>query len=509
MRKQLLAVLSFSAVSLAQVTVEGDVVLRTTGQPLQGVRVRDCTEPRLAATDPAGHFEFLGLPPVCWLGFDGPGLMPRDEPVPPNPQGPNVSMRVAMRPQAVIAGKVLDENGWPVREQVTLAQPATFGRLQQLQQVTSVRTDDLGAYRFGKLAPGRYYIQVRSTGSWFGEYQPTWYGSSAPENATPIDLKEGQEAGGIDIHLAHGGGVELSGRVTVPDGFRPSQAYLTVAWESLELIARGGSIRVGTDGSFVLRHAPPGRYMFKASTSNLSDNSVAPPYLAARTVVVGHDNVAGIVLNVVPTPIRELRGTVVFEVGAPAQVRVSMGSQWGSHGATAEVGPDGSFVLPGAWPAPYLVHAMANDGVVTSIRYGDQEILNKLEIGPRPYAELDFDGTPLPLKVTMTKTATIPGTVTDAAGRPIVRAALVFVPLGGVYGPGPGAPAQGYTGDKGAFTALQLLPGAYRVYVVENPSDIKPLMADPAFLSSQEKAFPPVNAVSGVNPPLNLGIPSK
>src|SRR5271157_714787 len=510
MGRQLLALLLFSAASSAQVTVGGDVVLGITGQPLPGVRVlANCRpEPRLAATDPAGHFQFLGLPAGCVLALDGPGLLQRNAMIPPHPQGPNVSVRVAMRPQAVITGKVLDENGWAVKAIITLAQYATAGRLRQLRPVTWVQTDDLGAYRFGKLALGRYYVHIRPQGDLpGGDYLPTWYGSAAAEEATPIDLREGQEAGGIDVHLARGGGVEMSGRVTMPDGFQPTQAHLTLAWETLGSTNGGAPIPVGRDGSFIVRHVAPGKYILTATTTDFVDGAVLPQYLAARTVVVSRENVGGIALNVVPPPVRDLPGTVVFEGGDLAHLVISMQARMplSRFSARAKVNPDGRFVIPGAWPGPCRLQVSAPDGQVTSVRYGGQEVLNSV-LGP--FAEFDFDGTPLPLRVTVTKTARIPGTVTDAAGQPIVGAALVFVPVGAVYEPGPHTRAQGQTREGGAFTAMWLLPGSYRVYVVEDAQDVRQSMADPGFLRSQEKAFPPVQVVAGDNPPLNLAVPS-
>jgi len=66
MRRQLPALLLLSTASLAQVAVEGDVVLKTTGAPLAGVRVAaGCPELQWAATDVAGHFRFPVLRRPC------------------------------------------------------------------------------------------------------------------------------------------------------------------------------------------------------------------------------------------------------------------------------------------------------------------------------------------------------------------------------------------------------------------------------------------------------------
>src|ERR1017187_9258301 len=167
MRRQLLVFLLFSAAALAEVTIEGDAARKTTGEPLPGVRVAaQCGQTFWAATDAAGHFRFTGLPAAsCGLSLDGPGLLPRMQRVTINAQDTHITLRVAMTPQAAIAGKVVDENGWPVaRPFVTAAQYRTDNGVRQLQRVRTVQANDLGAYRIGKLPPGRYYIRVRPLG---------------------------------------------------------------------------------------------------------------------------------------------------------------------------------------------------------------------------------------------------------------------------------------------------------------------------------------------------------
>jgi hypothetical protein len=256
MRRQLPALLLLSTASLAQVAVEGDVVLKTTGAPLAGVRVAaGCPELQWAATDVAGHFRFPVLQaslPFCTLSLDGPRLLPRHQWIAIHPQDSHISTHVEMRPQAAIAGKVLDENGWPVEgASLTAAQYRTADGIRELQPVASVRTDDRGEYRFGKLVQGRYYIQARPPGDVpGGDYLPT-----AAEDASPIDLREGQEVTSADIHLARGGGVEVSGRVVLPDGFQPAQASLRVYWENL--VTTNGRPSLPDRPGWDLHRAPP------------------------------------------------------------------------------------------------------------------------------------------------------------------------------------------------------------------------------------------------------------
>src|ERR1017187_5515818 len=102
MRKQLLVFLLFSAAAAAQVTLEGEVVRKSTGEPIPGVRVAAmCDQAFWTATDATGHFRFTGLPAAtCNLSLDGLGLLPRNQLVTIKPQDTNTTVRVAMTPQA-------------------------------------------------------------------------------------------------------------------------------------------------------------------------------------------------------------------------------------------------------------------------------------------------------------------------------------------------------------------------------------------------------------------------
>jgi hypothetical protein len=149
-------------------------------------------------------------------------------------------------------------------------------------------------------------------------------------------------------------------------------------------------------------------------------------------------------------------------------------------------------------------------GQATSIRFGDREIDRILCGGGNQCGEFDFDGTPAPLRVTFAKTVRISGTVTDSGAHPVFGAGVILVPAGAVYGPGPsGSLFQAQTSDNGAFTAMPLLPGIYKVYVVDSAADAEQTMADPDFLKSQERAFPPLKVLAGENAPLKLVLPPK
>jgi protocatechuate 3,4-dioxygenase beta subunit len=510
MRRQLLVFLLLPAAALAQVTLEGDVARKTTGEPLPGVRVAaTCGQTFWAATDATGHFRFTGLPAAsCGLLFDGLGLLPRRQLVTIHPQDTHIAVRVALTPQAAIAGTVLDENGWPVaRATVLAAQYLTVDGVSELQPVRRVQSDDLGRYRIGKLPPGRYYIRVRPMGGapW-GDYLPAWYPSAAQTaGARAIDLREGQEASGADIHLAPGGGVEVSGRVILPAEYQPAQAYLTISFDELGLTSTGDPVPVAADGTFMLRHVAPGKYRLMATIGNLTDDSAPPRYSALRTLEVSGDNIDGITLNVAQTVLRDLKGTIVSEGAVkPDRVHIALQRRLSNFRLTAKVQSDGSFVIPGAWPGQYRGRVSVEDGQVASLRFGGQEIFGR---------EFDFDGTEAPLRLTVLEEGAlgpISGTVTDANNRPVAAASVIIVPSDATYVPSPpGIRPPASTDQNGAFTAWPLPPGLYRIYVVEDPAETEQAMGDPDFLKSQEQAFPPLKVVAGENAPLKLVLPAK
>jgi hypothetical protein len=50
----------------------------------------------------------------------------------------------------------------------------------------------------------------------------------------------------------------------------------------------------------------------------------------------------------------------------------------------------------------------------------------------------------------------------------------------------------------------RISPGAYRVYVVNDPAEADEAMSDAEFLKAEEKAFAPLTVVAGENPALRL-----
>ena len=139
----------------------------------------------------------------------------------------NLVLRIA--PYAVLFGKVIDENGEPIRgARVTVYREDRLSGLSQIRPFRNALTDDQGAYEIASLDGGNYFISatakpwyaVRVVSSQPGRDQsgaevsssnadrsldvayPTTYYADVTESdeATPIPLRGGDHIG-VDIHL--------------------------------------------------------------------------------------------------------------------------------------------------------------------------------------------------------------------------------------------------------------------------------------------------------------------
>ena len=116
-----------------------------------------------------------------------------------------------LRPAAVIAGHVYDEDGEPVvRASVTTISHIYINGQPQLKRDWLVRTNDLGEFRIFGLSPGHYIVQVtqrtnpsadpRAERPEVRSYYP---GASDVSRAIPIVVHAGEEFVDADIRLQH------------------------------------------------------------------------------------------------------------------------------------------------------------------------------------------------------------------------------------------------------------------------------------------------------------------
>ena len=282
---------------------------------------------------------------------------------------------IAMLPVAVVTGTVTDSNGVPMVNAhvqfVAVGEQAGARRGRQTaQQMVTATTNDLGEYRTARLEPGSYFLRA-------GQGMPgavpdrtlrmTYYPRVLDmAQAKAVAVTAGQVVR-ADVQILRLTGVKISGRVDVP--VDPSATGARRKITQLMLISRDepmpGAVPVhgvARNDSYEVPEVLPGRYTLLAAVMDQSLATVGlgkPLYGLAREVEVGDKDLPGVDLELRPLP--ELRGTVTFDEGCPAQpMRINLS---GRHmfGRIAEVvsGADGSFVIPDAGPGRYTVSAWA------------------------------------------------------------------------------------------------------------------------------------------------------
>ncbi len=205
-------------------TISGTITDATTHLPIHNVSV--VTRPRAgvveAPSSANGEYRIRGIPPGSYLILvkpgDGYALAQRRVRI---AAGEGLkAIDLELEPEAIVAGRVLDGDKNPVigGEVMVISKGYAHGRPFWAAS-GSARTNDLGEFRIGRLAPGRYYLQAtlkrleirkrrRPAGKQDVEYEPvvanvaTVYASSQSwTSATPVVLRAGFKQEGLDIVL--------------------------------------------------------------------------------------------------------------------------------------------------------------------------------------------------------------------------------------------------------------------------------------------------------------------
>lgn len=362
--------------------ISGRVVAGDTGKPVRGafVNIIDTRaanpnerQGRRVATDANGRWEFPDLAPGRYTVSITKGGYLKIEYGQQRPfeRGKTLELTAgqvldkvdAILPRAsAITGRIFDEFGDPAvgvmvralrhryvdgRRQLT---PLSEG-LEVLVNGGGDITDDLGQFRIYGLAPGDYYVSASFSPS--GEaagrtdYLPTYYpGTASPAEAQRITLRLGVEADNIDVNLVTARFAVVSGSV-MNSGHALVKASLHLSSADPAAPAVFGAGTFSADGTFVLRHVPPGEYRLRVYGAQAPSGTAE---FASVPVVVASEDVTGIV--VITSPGATASGRVVFEDGEKPDTRLFVRTAATVPGATFSnssvgVSPDMSFTTGG------------------------------------------------------------------------------------------------------------------------------------------------------------------
>jgi protocatechuate 3,4-dioxygenase beta subunit len=411
-----------------------------------------------------------------------------------------------LTPQAVITGRVLDEEGEPLaRAQIQVLRRRFYRGKQQTMPVGGGQTIDTGEFRVADLGPGRYWISAAYRGrmTTFAEgparntadkpeeeYVTMYYPNSTDEaGARAIDLDAGQEMSGIDIRLHKARVYRIRGKVSA--GAEPVRNVRLMVLPRdrgafMGLFGGAGGM-VKEDGTFEIGSVQPGSYYVTALPSQGTMISIGK-----AAVDVAREDVENVILTLAAGA--TLRGGIRLDGDVRQQeqaqdkkiafgsVRVQLspmdGIVFNNPGATAK--EDGSFEIQNAGPERYriVVYNLPPGVWLKSIRAGDQEVLETgIDLGA---------GTPGRVEVTLgVGVGQIGGVVQDAKQQPAAGSMVTLLP----------DPMKEERNDlyrvtsadqNGQFTLQGIAPGEYKLFAWE---DVDPgSYIDPEFLKPHERS---------------------
>jgi hypothetical protein len=262
-------------------TVEGTVINTATGRPIPRALVQLSGRAMLSGRE--GEFSFDAVSPgkaqilAQKPGFFAPGSNASqfNMMIDVGPDSGKVVLKLA--PEAVIFGHVTGSDAEPLEgalvDVIKLA--SMNGRMGLQRAGPTVRTDEDGNYHMAGMAPGRYYVSVksgnlarmilgvqtlkRSEDYPLVVYQP---GSEDLASATMLDLASGQRAE-ASFSLALQPSFKLAGTIAALGEWK--QIYAPTIVDALDMPLRQADQFDPQSGSFEFHSVPAGTYRLRCS----------------------------------------------------------------------------------------------------------------------------------------------------------------------------------------------------------------------------------------------------
>jgi protocatechuate 3,4-dioxygenase beta subunit len=391
--------------------IEGRVINVVTGEPLRRVTLTlHSTAARAASgsavTNAEGHFLLEDVEPGTYrlfaerTGFLGQEYGARSWSSLGTPlslsAGQDIKdLEFKLTPQGLITGKVLDEEGEPVKGVDVIAfRPGRHGSTRSTAGGAEASTNDLGEFRIPELGPGNYLLAadrpapgVETSRPKSGQpeeaYVPTFYpGVTELPSAMPVQVAAGQEVSRIDIRMRKTQVYRLRGEVVGVVAAQPERniQLLLVPREPSEAMLgfTRGSAKVKADGTFEIRGVLPGSYHLAA----LGRMEKGPQIVGRLPVEVGNSDVEGLIVSAGAG--LEITGSVRLEggqktnlQGVTVYLQAAEGMPSGSN--SARVKDDGTFSIEGVSRDKYhlSLYPLPEGTYLKSVRVGGQEVLDK------------------------------------------------------------------------------------------------------------------------------------
>ncbi len=483
--------------------LEGQVISASTGSPLKHASLR--LQPMgpvsggatrtgfTSSTDAEGKFVMTNVDPGTYqLMAQHAGFVPQTYGARANSGGTRLkldggqSMKdllFKLVPQAMVYGRVVDDDGQPVPSVRIQVQRSSFiNGKKQLRPAGGGISQADGSFVLA-LAAGRVVLSAEPVGNGMamGEidkaagktddaFLTTYFPNTLDvSSAAPVELQPGMEMRGIEIHMRRGRMYQVRGHIqNTTSGAPPEGVSLSLFHKGETFFTGRNQFYVqGKSGVFLFKNLLPGDYVIQTwgeatATSVDASGETRSTRLEGRVEVsVGDSDVDNVVLPLGPG--LEIAGAISVEGGAqqqtsqPPDYTIILSSADGPIGyANARASAEGNFRLHNVAQGTYRVsvNGTPDGSYVKAIRFGGEDITGKnLDLTSGAGGDLQIIVSP--------NAADISGVVRnadgDAASGVMVQAFL-----------GDDLKHSANTDQNGAFHFTSLAPGNYRVYAWED-----------------------------------------
>lgn len=395
--------------------------------------------------------------------------------------GTQTDITVELEPLAVIAGRVLDQYGDPVRNAIVHTEDKLEapGEGEYYESYSAGTTDDLGEYRIAEVEPGKHYVAVEfNTSNPRVRLRYQWPHTGgfllypdamAFEQAQEVDVSAGATLRLRDVHLQIRRAVTIQGRVKP---LSPSSGQQQISLRRIPAVALHSSPVVHggvaeADGTFRVETFP-GTYVLSAS--DMKTGKVSKPV----TLEIGDQDITGLELDLDVG--YELRGRIAVEGsqqidysslllnfgGQPVKLDSSGGFRADVFGATAFYTLQG---LTGDWYVKdFRVSGKRITGRGFHVEPGTTDVL--ISLSPRG-ARLSIGFSIAPDGATAAMVVLLP----EAGEIPDVESMISAQP-----------------DDSGRFILRGVPPGSYRVFTLDASNWVLAMRPDLLFEKHRNQA---------------------